>query len=527
MVSIVIPSRNEPRDLLEATIDGIHRTCSGHRYEVLLIDDASDLPVSLNRPNTTVLRNPEVIGVSRSLRRGSELARGDVFLALDAHMTFFDDWLTQMLARLEDDMLLCPMAMSYDLTQSLYWGANCVWEEHKFPKLHYSMRVRRPRSALANIPMLMGACYMLTRVTSDRLGGFNPILKSWGLLEQDLSLRARIAGMRVCCATKAGVGHYYRLNSPAGLTGPPVVFNMLVVMQTVFERPLADLLTKCAEPVSDYATQLVEDEAEAIGAWRDRVQALRTVSDAELFAGPMRALAASVPVIVGKTVRFRPGRQPIGVIRRQTMGEELALCKQLPAPAFEMPAMQRGSAKDEDREAPSAEGWRVHAGVVGWQGQALVLVGGDAGGVTAVVAELLRAGADLYAQNEARFDSAGNALPTQSTLTLRNGDVSCGAWTAEALGGRVGRDAIPVRTIALIRYEEGRRWRIEETTRGKAMLAFLETTILPNADRDGALACLRRVASAARVISVLRGPAHHAARRLLPHMDTRNQTGSA
>jgi hypothetical protein len=61
----------------------------------------------------------------------------------------------------------------------------------------------------------------------------------------------------------------------------------------------------------------------------------------------------------------------------------------------------------------------VHAGVVAWNGAAIVLPGRSMTGKTTLVAELLRAGASYLSDEYAVLDSAGRVHPFQKPLAIR------------------------------------------------------------------------------------------------------------
>ncbi len=73
IISFIIAVRDEPRDLLNATIEGLLRTSDGYRREIVLVDDGSILPIQIERPDTLVIRNSEPIGSARSRRTGASL----------------------------------------------------------------------------------------------------------------------------------------------------------------------------------------------------------------------------------------------------------------------------------------------------------------------------------------------------------------------------------------------------------------------------------------------------------------------
>ena len=67
----------------------------------------------------------------------------------------------------------------------------------------------------------------------------------------------------------------------------------------------------------------------------------------------------------------------------------------------------------------------MHAGVVGWNGRALLLPGRTLSGKTTLVAELLRAGATYYSDELAVLDARGRVHPFPKPLAIREkGDAS-------------------------------------------------------------------------------------------------------
>ena len=70
-----------------------------------------------------------------------------------------------------------------------------------------------------------------------------------------------------------------------------------------------------------------------------------------------------------------------------------------------------------------AEGYLfVHAGVVGWQGQAILFPGRSVCGTTTLVAALIKAGATYYSDEFAVLASQGRVHPYAVPLSVRNGN---------------------------------------------------------------------------------------------------------
>ena len=158
----------------------------------------------------------------------------------------------------------------------------------------------------------------------------------------------------------------------------------------------------------------------------------------------------------------------------------------------------------------------VHAGAVGWRGQAIVLPGRSYAGKTTLVAALVRAGATYYSDEFAVLDERGRVHPYPRPLVLRPraGEASADA-SAVPTEFPVGRRPLPVRLVALTQYQAGERWRSETLTPGQAMLALMENAVPVRHRPETTLKTLKEVVSRAPVIKGVRGEVEDAVTRLL------------
>jgi glycosyltransferase involved in cell wall biosynthesis len=289
-VSFIITSRNEDPAVLDATLAGLHATTSHVFHEIVIVDDGSRAPVAgrATDADLRVIRNAVPIGVCRSRRLGASTATGDVFVWLDAHMSFGEGWLEQMLMHADARAIVCSPFWSYDLEHCLCWGADFVWNgtrdygAQRYPGFGLCHRTAPPPTVVADVPMMIGACYMMRRDAHARLGGFSPHFRVWGVDEQDVSARAWMAGMRVRCATGARVGHLSRATFPYPVHFEHLEFNQRALIRTLFEPATVRRL----EAVFDPSPPIVESwlGAADLTSWRERIQALRVMSDAEFLA---------------------------------------------------------------------------------------------------------------------------------------------------------------------------------------------------------------------------------------------------
>jgi hypothetical protein len=164
----------------------------------------------------------------------------------------------------------------------------------------------------------------------------------------------------------------------------------------------------------------------------------------------------------------------------------------------------------------SSEGVFIHAGAVGWKGQAIILPGRSFSGKSTLVAELVRAGAEYYSDEFAVLDSDGRVKPFAKPLSLRYDD--SGRQTdvsVEELGGRTGHKPLPVGLVLVSQYREGARWRPRQLTPGRGALEMFANTVSARRNPDIALNAINRVASRALVLKTSRGEAARTAELVL------------
>ena len=288
LVSFIITARDEDPHILDATLAGLRATAGQFATETLIIDDGSLIPIH-PRDGTRVLRNASPLGVSPARRIGAEIAIGEILVWLDAHMSFGPHWLEQMLVQSGTGAFLCSPFWSYDLQECHCWGANFVWnpsrnyDSQKVPGFALAHRVHEPPSGLTvEVPMAVGACYMMRRDAYRRLGGFSPHFRIWGLDEQDMSTRAWIAGCGVRCVTQARVGHLTRNAFPYPVQFEHLEFNQAVMLRSVFEPQTVRRLEQHSQPLPAAVENWLADTD--LAGWRETVQRSRRLTDAEFFA---------------------------------------------------------------------------------------------------------------------------------------------------------------------------------------------------------------------------------------------------
>ena len=158
----------------------------------------------------------------------------------------------------------------------------------------------------------------------------------------------------------------------------------------------------------------------------------------------------------------------------------------------------------------------IHAGVVGWRGQAILLPGRSMSGKTSMVLEMIRAGATYYSDEYAVIDERGRVHPFPKTLSIREDSLyKQTEYPVEAFGGRRGAKPLPVGLIIVSQYKAGAVWRPRYLSQGLGALALLNNTVSVRRQPEVALNTLQKAVSEARVVRSVRGEASEIAASIL------------
>ena len=148
----------------------------------------------------------------------------------------------------------------------------------------------------------------------------------------------------------------------------------------------------------------------------------------------------------------------------------------------------------------------VHAGVIGWQGKAIVIPGRSFSGKTSLVVEFLKAGATYYSDEYAVLDHRGFVHPYPRLLSVReNGSVIGQKRQVEDLGGRAGKRALPIGLVLATKYKTGTRFRPRQMSVGEAILAMFDNTVSARRQPSVALSTIKLAISVAQLLKGSRG----------------------
>ena len=171
--------------------------------------------------------------------------------------------------------------------------------------------------------------------------------------------------------------------------------------------------------------------------------------------------------------------------------------------------------------AEFADPWLfMHAGVVAWQGQAIVLPGASHAGKSTLTAALVEAGAIYYSDEFAVLDANGQVVPFPRRLSLRDGPF--GPTGRLDLRHRAPCEdeppvPLPIGLVAMLRYEATGGLDATVLQPGEAIRELCQHMVAIQRRPADVLTTLNRITQQAPVLDGTRGDARSAARWLLRH----------
>ncbi|MFT3745243.1 MAG: hypothetical protein QM785_13230 [Pyrinomonadaceae bacterium] len=161
----------------------------------------------------------------------------------------------------------------------------------------------------------------------------------------------------------------------------------------------------------------------------------------------------------------------------------------------------------------------LHAGVVGWEGKAIVMPADSFQGKSTLTAELVKQGAEYYSDDFAIIDEDALVHPFPRRIAMRTEDFKTYDLGIDDIGGKVGIEPIPVGVILLTGYQPDAVWDPQVETAGAGVLKLIPFTLSIRDRPEFSVAVLHKLASRAIIVSSLRGSAERFAKTLLDFVD--------
>ena len=152
----------------------------------------------------------------------------------------------------------------------------------------------------------------------------------------------------------------------------------------------------------------------------------------------------------------------------------------------------------------------IHAGVVGWNGKAIVIPANSFQGKTTLVHELIVQGAEYYSDEYAILDDKGlvHSFPRDLSVRYLDGELRERQVSIDELGAAEGTSPIPIGVVLLTEYIENSTWQPQRLTAGQGIIEMIPHTIPRRFNPEFSLKVLN---TAVRDAIILKGPRCEAA----------------
>lgn len=284
-LSIIIPYHNECKTFISATISQIKNTIDFPDYEIIVVDDCSDDPLSLN--GVTVIRHTTNKGVGAAFDTGVAHAASDNLMLMGSDIRFINNgWSSQLVKEIEDHQKAFTCTSCVGLNENemdiskrrdahTRTGATMLIYHDQFSNPKKSATFRSIIEAkwlpqLTNrdidsyeIPCILGAAYGVKKSWYQYCDGF-ALHRKWGTLEPYISLKSWLFGGSCRVAPRIEIGHIFKTAGTHGTTLDVVIYNKLMVARVLFYNH--DLLVKFlgSNPTVDSGKEMYNQNLPAI-----------------------------------------------------------------------------------------------------------------------------------------------------------------------------------------------------------------------------------------------------------------------
>ncbi len=207
-ISFIVPVYNN-FDITKACISSLRESLPKIEYEIIIVDDSSDISVSrklesLEGDRLKLVRNPENFGYAKSNNVGARLATGTYLFLINNDLVFKSGWLEPMLSALSSrkagivgNVQIDAKTGEIDHSGFLFDGNGAL--RHK--------RSKNPGKRYSRFAAVTGACLALRRKTFIKLGGFDEKFEN-GCEDIDLCFKAQQVGLKTLVANKSEILHH-------------------------------------------------------------------------------------------------------------------------------------------------------------------------------------------------------------------------------------------------------------------------------------------------------------------------------
>ena len=263
-VSIIIAYHNEGQEFIEETVSQIRATADIEDYEIIIVDDCSDVPIAID--GVSIVRHLIRGGVGKAFDTGVIVAKSENIILMGSDIRFIPNkWMSKLVEATEANhkSLICtscvalnddsPAKMDIEKRRKVNKtsGASlCAFYDAKDAKSKKKprtilvakwLRQNNPETEIIEVPVILGAIYGVRKDWYGYIDGFAGH-KHWGTLEPLISIKSYKFGGNCLCHTGIDTGHIFREKSSHGISQAIIYYNKIWAASVLFDDKTRDKL---------------------------------------------------------------------------------------------------------------------------------------------------------------------------------------------------------------------------------------------------------------------------------------------
>lgn len=214
--SVVLACRNENRYLQKTVAAILDNTPRPLLAEIVIVDDASDVPMSValrgdvhaSDSKLKFVRRNESLGLMVARLTGARAASGDVLVFLDCHVKVTENWLPPILKHVNYNYrrVVTPDIPSMDVDFNILPGTDSLgqffdWGLDSFFWLNYPSDT---------ILIMAGGLFAISKDWWYESGEYDTGMRGWGSEQWEQSVRIWCCGGELIIDRDVKIGHRYR-----------------------------------------------------------------------------------------------------------------------------------------------------------------------------------------------------------------------------------------------------------------------------------------------------------------------------
>ncbi len=259
-LSIIIPYHNEGIEFITTTITQIRKTIDVSPYEIIIVDDFSDVKLK-GIEDVTIIRHDENLGVGAAFDTGVKVAKSENLFLMGSDIRFVENkWASQIVEETEKHpkALTCTSCVVLNASseenmdinkrrlKSVVDGATILmFHDHEsnprqsktfvgIIEAQWLKHIKDRNIDSFEIPCILGAAYGVKKEWYNYIDGWVGH-KKWGTLEPMISLKSWFFGGSCRVAPRIETGHIFKTHGTHGTPQDKLLYNKMLVSTLLFD----------------------------------------------------------------------------------------------------------------------------------------------------------------------------------------------------------------------------------------------------------------------------------------------------